>query len=251
MTAPTPAPFQASDQPQSQRTTPIRVLLVDDEHLMRSGIAMILDAEPDIDVVAQASNGAEALQRAHDCHPTVVVMDVGMPVMDGVEATQRLTTDGFTGNPDQPVRVLILTTFRADEAVYRALRAGASGFVLKDTAPAQLVKAVQTIAAGDAWLDPQVTGPLITEFAARPERHTLTPAELQGLTTRERDVLILIAHGLSNTEIAAHLFIGEATVKTHFSRILIKLGLRDRAQAIAAAFHTGLVKPGSALPPPG
>jgi DNA-binding NarL/FixJ family response regulator len=215
---------------------------------MRSGIAMLLEAEPEIEVIAEACNGEEAIDRAREHRPDVIVMDVDMPVMDGVEATRRLTSDEFADHPDRPMRVLILTTFRADEGVFRALRAGASGFVLKDTAPSLLVRAIRTIAAGDAWLDPQVTGPLLAEFAARPERQTPTAAELAQLTPRERDVLVLLGHGMSNAEIAGQLFIGEATVKTHFSRVLIKLGLRDRSQAIAAAFHTGLVSPGENPP---
>jgi DNA-binding NarL/FixJ family response regulator len=225
----------------------IRVLLADDQPMIRTGIAMLLDAEPDVDIVGEAGDGGEAVERAGQLRPDVVLMDVRMPGVDGVEATRRITADGFSGSADGPITVLILTTYHVDDAVYSALRAGASGFLLKDAAPTELVAAVRAVAAGEAWLDPAVARGLITEFAARPERNLPTPAELRQLTPRETEVLVLVAHGLSNTEIAAHLVVGEATVKTHFGRVLMKLGLRDRAHAVVAAYQSGLVKAGDSL----
>ena len=223
----------------------IRVLLADDQPLVRAGLAMLLNAEPDIEVVAQAGDGAQAVEEAGRLQPDVVVMDVRMPVVDGVEATRQIAADGFSKNADRQVKVLILTTYHADETVYAALRAGASGFLLKDAAPEELTQAVQAVAGGEAWLHPAVARRLLDEFAARPDPHTPTPAEMQQLTAREREVLVLVAHGLSNGEIAVRLFVGEATVKTHLARVFVKLGLRDRAQAVVAAFQSGLVKPGT------
>jgi DNA-binding NarL/FixJ family response regulator len=228
----------------------VRVLVADDTALFRSSIAMLLAAEPDIEVIAEATDGAEALDLARRLQPDVVVMDVRMPGMDGVEATRCLTGDGFSP-PDHPIKVLVLTSYHVHDAVYGALRAGASGFLLKDAAPAQLVEAIHTVAGGDAWLAPAVARGLLSEFAARPDHHAPAPAELDQLTGRERDVLVLAAHGLGRAEIAAHLFIGEATVKTHLSRVLMKLGVRDRTQAVVAAYQTGLVTPGTGLPPRG
>ncbi|KPH99602.1 two component transcriptional regulator, LuxR family [Actinobacteria bacterium OK074] len=232
----------------------IRVVVADDQPLVRSGIAMILTGESDIDVVAEACDGDEAVALARQLQPDVVIMDVRMPGTDGVAATRIITEDRFCANPDAPVKVLMLTTYNIQDAVYQALRAGASGFLLKDAVPTELVRAVQVVAAGNAWLDPAVTAELIGEFAARHDPLRPTPEQMRELTPRERDVLVLIAHGLSNSEIAGHLFIGEATVKTHFGRILMKLSLRDRAQAVAAAYQSGLVQPGTAPPgttPPG
>jgi DNA-binding NarL/FixJ family response regulator len=226
----------------------IRVLLADDQPLVRAGIAMLLGSEPDIEVVDETNDGSQAVERARLLQPDVVLMDVRMPGVDGVEATQQITADGFSSNADRPVKVLILTTYHVDETVYAALRAGASGFLLKDAAPKELVGAVQAVAAGEAWLDPAVARKLLKEFAARPTTHVPTPSEMQQLTAREREVLILVAHGLSNAEIAARLIVGEATVKTHLGRVFIKLGLRDRAQAVVAAYQSGLVKPGDRLP---
>lgn len=226
----------------------IRVLLADDQLLVRAGIAMLLDAEPDIEVVDQADDGLQAVERARRLQPDVVLMDIRMPRIDGVEATRQITNDDFSHHVDSPVKVLILTTYHVDETVYAALRVGASGFLLKDAAPQELVAAVRVIAAGEAWLGPAVAKRLLTEFAARPDPRVPTPAEMQQLTSREREVFVLVAHGLSNAEIADRLVVGEATVKTHLGRVLIKLGLRDRAQAIAAAYHSGLVKPGAGLP---
>jgi DNA-binding NarL/FixJ family response regulator len=228
----------------------IRVLLADDQPLIRAGIAMLLAAETDIEIAGEADDGVEAIEQARKLQPDVVVMDIRMPRADGVEATRRVTGDSFSANPDKPVKVLVLTTYNVDETVYAALRAGASGYLLKHAAPAELVRAVRAVAAGDGWLDPGITRQLIEEFAARPEPHVPTPAELDRLTARECEVLVLVAHGLSNSEIAEWLVIGEGTVKTHFGRILMKLAIRDRAQAVAAAYQTGLVRPGDS-PPPG
>jgi DNA-binding NarL/FixJ family response regulator len=225
-------------------TVVIRVLLADDQPLVRAGIAMLLAAQSDIEIVGESGDGAQAVSQAASLQPDVIVMDVRMPTMDGVEATRLATADTFAADRDRPVKVLVLTTYNADETVYAALRAGASGFLLKDAAPAELVAAVRAVAAGDGWLDPSVTRAMLHEFAARPQPCVRTPAELARLTPREREVLVLVAHGLSNTEIAGRLFIGEGTVKTHLGRILVKLSLRDRAQAVATAYQTGLVQPG-------
>jgi len=214
----------------------IRVLLADDQALVRAGFRMILTAEPGIDVVGQAADGREAVALARELLPDVVLMDVRMPVMDGIEATRHIV-DG-EGSP----RVLILTTFDLDDYVYEALRAGASGFLLKDRPPEELVAAVRVIAAGEALLAPSVTRRLIEEFARRAP--TASRTELDQLTDREREVLVLMARGMSNAEIARTLFVAETTVKTHVGRVLHKLGLRDRAQAVVLAYESGLVQPG-------
>lgn len=215
-----------------------RVLIADDQALMRGGFRMILDAEEDIDVVGEAIDGEDAIRQYAKLNPDVVVMDVRMPAMDGIEATRRLTA------ADPPAaRVLILTTFDLDEYVYRALRAGASGFLLKDRPPEELVAAVRVVAAGDALLAPSVTRRLIEEFAKRPD--TPSPEALDELTQREREVLVCMARGRSNQEIARELFVAETTVKTHVGRVLQKLDLRDRAQAVMLAYESGLVHPGS------
>lgn len=226
----------------------IRVVLADDQPLVRAGIAMLLDAEPDIEVVGEAGDGSEAVLLARSLQPDLVVMDVRMPEMDGVQATRIITSDAFSPRADHPVQILILTHYHVDEAVYAALRSGASGFVLKDAVPKELADAVRVVAAGEAWLDPAVARRLIDEFAARPERRLPAPQELLRLTAREREVLALAAYGLSNTEIAAQLVLSEATVKTHLSRVLMKLDLRDRAQAVATAYQCGLVLPGTTPP---
>jgi len=223
----------------------IRVVVADDQPLVRSGIAMILSGEPDIEVAGEAGNGEEAISQAARIQPDIVLMDVRMPGMDGVTATRSIASDQFSRNPDAPVKVLILTTYNVQDSVYQALRAGASGFMLKDAAPAELVRAVRAVVAGNGWLDPAVTAELISEFAARHDPLRPTPAEMSELTSREREVLVLVAQGLSNTEIAEDLVISEATVKTHFGRILMKLRLRDRAQAVVVAYQTGLIEPGS------
>lgn len=225
----------------------IRVLLADDEPLVRTGIAMILDAEDDIEVVDVVGDGREAVLRTRETAPDVVVMDVRMPVMDGVEATRRILDEQGPGSPQSGV--LVLSTFHVDEAVHGALRAGASGFVLKDAAPDELVAAVHAVARGDAWLAPAVAKRLLAEFKGRPES-TLPRGDLMGrLTHREREVLVLLAHGLGSRAMADHLFLSEATVKTHLNRILTKLGLHDRAGAVAVAYREGLVGPNDPMPP--
>lgn len=225
----------------------IHVLLADDQPLVRAGLKMLLDAEPDIEVVGEVGDGQAAVDQVDQLHPDIVLMDVRMPGIDGVQATRILTAD----RPDDGnhlVKVIILTTYHVDEAVYAALRAGASGFLLKDAAPNDLVAAIRTVASGEAWLAPRVARRLLSDFAARPDRHLPAPGVMQQLTPREREVLVLVAHGLSNTEIADHLVVGEATIKTHLGRVFMKLGLRDRAQAVTAAYQTGLVKPGEHPP---
>jgi DNA-binding NarL/FixJ family response regulator len=215
----------------------IRVVVADYQALMRGGFRMILDAAEDIEVVAEAIDGADAVRAFERERPDVVVMDVRMPTMDGLEATRRITAS------DRDAKILILTTFDLDEYVYEALRAGASGFLLKDRPPEELVVAVRTVAAGDALLSPSVTRRLIAEFDARPEP-ARAPAGLDELTDRERDVLLLLGQGASNAEIATRLFVAETTVKTHVAHILRKLGIRDRAQAVVLAYESGLVRPG-------
>jgi DNA-binding NarL/FixJ family response regulator len=218
--------------------TVIRVLIADDQALMRGGFRMILDAEPDLEVIGEAIDGADAVRGFERWQPDVVVMDVRMPTMDGIAATRHITAI------DPSAKVLILTTFDLDEYVYDALRAGASGFLLKDRPPEELVHAVRVVAGGDALLAPAVTRRLIEEFAHRPDA-PVAPAGLEELTDREREVLVLMARGLSNAEIAASLFVAETTVKTHVGRVLHKLGLRDRAQAVVLAYESGLVQPGA------
>ncbi|HXD69777.1 MAG TPA: response regulator transcription factor [Gaiellales bacterium] len=221
-------------------TPPLRVVIADDQALMRAGFRMLLEAQGDIEVVAEAADGAEAIAAAERTDPDVVLMDIRMPVMDGVEATRRL--------PGR--RVVILTTFHLDEYVVDALRAGASGFLLKDAPPDELVRAVRTAAAGDALLSPAVTRRLLDRVVARlPERDAPAPAVLECLTDREVEVLHLVAQGLSNAEIAARLVVSEATVKTHVSHVLAKLDLRDRVQAVVLAYDVGLVRPPGAAPP--
>jgi len=217
---------------------PIRVALVDDQELVRTGFRMILDAEPDIEVVGEASDGEAALALVAETEPDVVLMDVRMPRMDGIEATR------FIGGFDDPPRILILTTFDIDDYVYEALRAGASGFLLKDTPADDLAAAVRVVASGEALLAPSVTRRLIEEFANRPDS-TVPTASLGELTERESEVLVQIARGMSNAEIAKELFVSEATVKTHVSHILTKLDLRDRVQAVVVAYESGLVRPGN------
>jgi DNA-binding NarL/FixJ family response regulator len=215
----------------------IRVLIADDQALMRGGFRMILDAQDEIEVVGEAIDGRDAVEQYRRAAPDVVVMDVRMPAMDGIEATRRLTA------ADPPARVLILTTFDLDEYVYEALRAGASGFLLKDRPPEELVAAVRVVAAGEALIAPSVTRRLIEEFARRPQRPA-APHGLDELTEREREVLVLMARGRSNAEIATDLFVAETTVKTHVGHILAKLRLRDRVQAVVVAYESGLVHPG-------
>jgi DNA-binding NarL/FixJ family response regulator len=217
----------------------IRVVVVDDQALVRGGFAMVLGHEEDIDVVAEAGTGLDAIEVARAHRPDVILMDIRMPDLDGLEATSRILAEA-----DWDVRVLILTTFDPDEYVYRALRAGASGFVLKDVAPHELVAAVRTVADGGALLAPSITRRLIGRFAERLAIDTAAAGRLERLTERERDVVTAIARGSSNAEISKELFIGAATVKSHVSNILGKLGLRDRAQVVVFAYESGLVEPG-------
>lgn len=223
-------------------TMTIRVILVDDQELVRTGFRMILDGQPDIEVVGEAGDGKAGIELADRSHPDVVVMDIRMPVLDGIAATRRIVRDGT----DPDVRVLVLTTFDADENVVEALRAGASGFLLKDVTPTDFVAAIRTIAAGEALLAPAVTRRLLDRFADRlppvnEERH----AALRDLTEREVEVLKLVGRGLSNREIAERLVLAEPTVKTHVSHVFDKLELRDRAQAVVFAYEAGLIRPGS------
>ena len=216
----------------------IRVLIADDQALVRTGFRVILDAEPDIEVVGEASDGREAVEAAGTRRPDVVLMDIRMPNLDGIEATR------LVAQAESSPRVLILTTFDLDEYVYAALRAGASGFLLKDAGAGELLHAVRVIAAGDALLSPSITRRLIADFAIRPPIRD-HPAALVDLTPRELEVLRLVARGLSNAEIAASLVVGDATVKTHVARIFSKLDLHDRAQAVVLAYECGLVQPGA------
>jgi DNA-binding NarL/FixJ family response regulator len=221
----------------------VRVLIVDDQALVRAGFRMILESEPDVEIVGEASDGAEALEAARELSPDVILMDIRMPNLDGLEATRRLLEE-----PGDVPRVLMLTTFDLDEYVYEALRAGASGFMLKDTPPEQLVDAIHVVARGDALLSPTITRRVIEEFIRRPPSTIpmTRPAKLDELTARELEVLGFMARGLSNSEIASDLFVSETTVKTHVARILMKLGLRDRVQAVVFAYESGLVQPGAA-----
>jgi DNA-binding NarL/FixJ family response regulator len=219
----------------------VRVLIVDDQSLVRAGFRMILDAESDIEVVGEAADGLEAVIAARDTEPDVILMDVRMPNIDGLEATRRLL-DGKTEGP----RILILTTFDLDEYVYEALRAGASGFLLKDTPPEQLVEAIHVVAGGDALLSPSITRRVIEEFVSHPpDSLRKPPEELDELTVREFEMLRFLARGLSNAEIAKEAFVSETTVKTHVARILMKLRLRDRVQAVVFAYENGIVQPGA------
>ncbi|WP_030440416.1 response regulator [Actinoplanes subtropicus] len=218
----------------------ITVLVCDDQALVRTGFVTILDAQPDITVVGEATDGRAAVEQARRLKPEVVVMDIRMPVMDGIEATRALAGTGVT----DPAKVLVVTTFNVDEHVYDALRAGASGFLLKDADPPQLIDAVRTVARGEALLAPAVTRRLIGRYATRIRPATTAGSAVDALTPREREVLRLIATGLSNPEIAATLVIGGETVKTYVSRILMKLDLRDRVQAVVFAYRIGLVQPG-------
>jgi RNA polymerase sigma factor (sigma-70 family) len=221
----------------------VRVLLVDDQALIRAGFRMILNAEDGIEVVGECADGTQAVDSAKRLKPDVVLMDIRMPEMDGIEATRRiLNSDG-----DPSVRILMLTTFDLDEYVYDALRAGASGFLLKDVPADQLVNGIRLVAAGEALLAPSVTRRLIEEFAKAPRTRQDTPAALGELTPRELEVFRLIARGMSNQEIAQELVVSETTVKTHVARVLMKLGVRDRVQAVVLAYESGLVAPGQTL----
>jgi DNA-binding NarL/FixJ family response regulator len=215
-----------------------RVVLVDDQEMVRAGFRLILELEPDLEVVGEAADGKRALILVAEHEPDVVRMDVRMPVLDGIETTRRLSA------ARSRARVLVLTTFDLDDLVYEAMRAGASGFLLKDAPREQLVSAVRMVARGDALLAPAVTRRLIERFVAEPPPSTGVPQELAGLSEREREVLTLVARGMSNAEIAAELVLGEATVKTHVARVLTKLDVRDRVQAVVRAYETGFVRPG-------
>jgi DNA-binding NarL/FixJ family response regulator len=217
----------------------IRVLIVDDQALVRAGFHAILDGKDDIEVVAEAAEGQQALTLARDLHPDVVLMDVRMPGLDGIEATRRLLSH------DNAPKVLMLTTFDLDEYLYEAMRAGASGFLLKDVPRDQLIDAVRTVARGDALLAPALVRRLVEDFVRRPPPGSRVPPQVAELSARELDVLKLIARGLSNAEIATTLFLSEATVRTHLGHILGKLHLRDRVQAVVLAYESGLVTPGT------
>jgi DNA-binding NarL/FixJ family response regulator len=223
---------------------PTRCLIADDQAMVREGFAAVLTAQPGLVVVGQAADGADAVRQAGQLHPDVVLMDVRMPVLDGLQATRQLLAPGHQNRP----RVLMLTTFDLDDYVYEALRAGASGFLLKDATAAELVHAVRVVAAGDALLAPSVTRRLIADFASQPRADAPLPRSLTALTQRETEVLRLIARGLSNTEISGTLVIAEQTTKTHVGRILAKLDLRDRAQAVVVAYESGLVTAGEPGP---
>jgi DNA-binding NarL/FixJ family response regulator len=217
----------------------IRVLIADDQALVRTGFRLILDAEEDIEVVGEAEHGRHALEQSRSLRPDVILMDIRMPEMDGIEATRSVTEGG-----DSPTRVLILTTFDLDEYVYDALQAGASGFLLKDVPPEQLAAGVRVVASGEALLAPSITRRLVEEFAHKRRATAEPPPALEELTPRELEVFKLIARGLSNAEIAGELVVSETTVKTHVARVLMKLGLRDRVQAVVLAYEAGVVTPG-------
>lgn len=223
----------------------ITVIIADDQPLVRAGISMLLAAETDIHVVGEASDGREALKLVRARQPEVVVMDVRMPGMDGVAATRALTADDISSGPDQLTKVLVLTTFDDDEVVYGALRAGASGFLLKHAAPTDLIAAVRKVAAGEAWIDPAVARKVITAVAGLSDFSQGASELIERLTPREREVLVLMAHGLSNAEIRDRLVLSESTVKTHVARVVMKTGSRDRTQAVVLAYQSGLV-----IPPP-
>lgn len=222
----------------------IRVLLADDQTLIRAGFRVLVDSADDMQVIAEAVDGAQAVELAKRECADVVLMDIRMPIMDGLEATRRIAADDDLAG----VKVIILTTFESDEYVYQAIRAGASGFLVKDAEPEDLIHAIRVVARGDALLAPSVTRRLITDLATRPELPKADARQLDGLTDREREVLQLVATGLSNDEIAASLFVSPLTAKTHVSRILAKLGARDRAQLVVVAYESGLVTPGAAGP---
>lgn len=221
----------------------IRVVLADDQPLVRAGLRMLLSAVTDIDVVGEATNGTEAVEVVERLVPNVVLMDVRMPRLDGLKAAKVILSSPSLA----AVRVVMLTTFDVDEYVYEALEAGASGFLLKDAEPDEIIRAVRAAVAGDAVLSPSVTGRIIADYARRPRRRTAAPDTLDALTDREREVMVLVARGLSNAEIATSLVVSRLTAKTHVSRVLAKLGARDRAQLVVPAYEHGLVQPGESL----
>jgi DNA-binding NarL/FixJ family response regulator len=224
------------------RHVTVRILIADDQALIRAGFRMILDAEEGLEVVGEASHGEEAVELARTVNPDVVLMDIRMPEVDGIEATRRI----LAAAGERPVRVLMLTTFDANEYVYEALRAGASGFLLKDVPPEQLAAGVRVVAEGEALLAPSITRRVIQEFASAAPRRAEPPPGMDELTARELEVFKLVARGLSNAEIASELIVGETTVKTHVARVLMKLGLRDRVQAVVLAYESGVAVPGRA-----
>jgi DNA-binding NarL/FixJ family response regulator len=220
----------------------IRVLVVDDQSLVRAGFVVLVDSDLELEVVGEASNGREAVDIARRERPDVVLMDIRMPEMDGIEATRQITGDPAC----EATKVLVLTTFDLDEYVFQALRAGASGFLLKDTEPAELLHAIRVVEAGESLLSPRITSRLIAEFASRPEPSSVVDGDALGLLTdREREVLAAVGRGLSNGEIAEALFVSAATAKTHVSRVMTKLNARDRAQLVVVAYESGLVTPGA------
>jgi DNA-binding NarL/FixJ family response regulator len=225
----------------------IRVLIADDQAIIRAGLRVIVNRDPELDVVGEAVDGAEAVKLTRQLLPDVVLMDVRMPGLDGIRATRELLG---TGNPDLVVRIIILTTFDTDEHVFEALRAGASGFLLKDTGPDEIRYAVHVIAAGDSLLTPSVTRRLIAAYTTQPENLPFLGDRIKGLTERETEVVALVARGLSNEEIARTLFVTVATAKTHVSRAMTKLGARDRAQVVIAAYESGLARTGRSTGPP-
>ena len=218
----------------------ISVLIVDDQALVRAGFRALIESADDLEVVGEAEDGEQAVARAKELDPDVILMDVRMPILDGIEATRRVFSEGVDA------KVIVLTTFDLDEYVHEALRAGAGGFLLKDTRPADLLEAIRIVHAGEALLDPAITRKLIEEFVKRPATTDAVPADLDVLTPREREVLALVARGMSNAEIAEELVLSAATAKTHVSRIMMKLHARDRAQLVVLAYETGLVTPGTA-----
>ena len=219
----------------------VRVVIADDQALVRAGFKMILEAEPEIDVVGEAEDGVEAVELIKQLKPDVALMDIRMPRLNGLEATREVVN----GGGDTPTRVLMLTTFDLNEYVYEALRAGASGFLLKDVPAEQLVAGIQVVARGEALLAPSITRRLIEEFARNQPVERTPPKEIEELTTREMEVFKLISRGMSNAEVASELFVSETTVKTHVARILMKLHLRDRVQAVVYAYESGLIQPGA------
>ena len=229
----------------------IRLVIADDQAMVRAGFAVLLDAQPDLEVVGQAKDGAECVELVAESAPDIVLMDVRMPIKDGIEATREILAESGSREQDTSLgtmddtgpRIIMLTTFDIDDYIFDAIRAGASGFLLKDALPDELIDAVRVVASGDGLLAPSVTRRVIEHFATGPQRSNT--AALPDLTDREREILVLVAQGSANTEIAASLFIAEQTVKTHVSRVLFKLGARDRAQAVIAAYESGLVVPGS------